>query len=147
MSDCIFCDIVAGEASARSVAGNSLALAFLDVNPATEGHTLVVPRSHAEDIWELTSADSAAVWELTRMVARRLRAALQPDGLTILQSNGEAAWQHVFHFHIHVLPRWKGDGLSRPWVMAPGDPSLLDGVAQTLREAGEGNGHPPRPAR
>lgn len=146
MNECIFCEIVAGSAPAKSVDDNGAALAFLDVNPAVEGHTLVVPLEHVENIWELTSVDSAAVWELTRMVARRLRAALQPDGLTILQSNGEAAWQHVFHFHVHVLPRWKGDGLARPWVMTPGDPSELDRVAQRLRETGQGGGHP-HPAR
>jgi histidine triad (HIT) family protein len=136
VSACIFCDIVAGSAPARLVDDNGGALAFLDVNPAAEGHTLVVPRNHVEDIWELTGDESAAVWELTRMVARRVRAAFRPDGLTILQSNGEAAWQHVFHFHVHVVPRWNGDGLARPWTMAPGDPPALDRVARRLRETG-----------
>jgi histidine triad (HIT) family protein len=124
--DCIFCSIVSGSAPARGVDENGGAVAFLDVNPASPGHTLVIPRTHVRDIWDLGSEDSAAVWELTRMVANRVRRSFEPDGLTLLQSNGEAAWQHVFHLHVHVVPRWRNDGLQRPWPIIPGDPAELD---------------------
>lgn len=109
------------------------AFAFLDINPAGEGHTLVIPKSHAADIWELTGEDAREVWELTGLVATRLRDVLQPEGLTLFQANGRAGWQDVFHFHVHLIPRWTGDALIKPWVVAPGDPAELDAIAARLR--------------
>jgi histidine triad (HIT) family protein len=105
------------------------ATAFLDVNPAGQGHTLVIPRSHATDIWGLTEEDADEVWRLTRRVAHRLREGLEPEGLTLFQANGSAGWQDVFHVHIHLVPRWAGDRLIKPWEGAPGDPSRLDQLA------------------
>ena len=132
---CPFCEIAAGVAWAWRIDENPGAIAFLDVNPASEGHTLVIPRNHARDIWELNEPDAAAVWELTRLVAQRVRSTFAPAGLTILQSNGEAAWQHVFHVHVHVVPRWTDDGLRKPWNMIPEDPDRLERVAERLRQA------------
>jgi histidine triad (HIT) family protein len=130
---CVFCSIVAGDEPAHVIGRSDRALAFLDVNPATDGHTLVIPKGHAADIWELTPEDGAAVWALVRRMASLLRGRLTPDGLTLFQANGKAGWQHVFHFHMHVLPRWIGDGLQRPWDMRSGDPQALEAMADRLR--------------
>jgi histidine triad (HIT) family protein len=135
---CIFCEIVAGSSPAHLIDENDHAVAFLDINPATRGHTLVVPRANVPDIWSLHGGDVAPVWALTVAVAHRVRQSLRHDGLTILQSNGEAAWQHVDHLHIHVVPRWKGDGLVRPWTMTPGDPAELEETADRLRASTPG---------
>ena len=105
-ADCIFCGIVAGKAPAEVVAQDDRALAFMDINPATDGHTLVVPRTHAEYIWDLEPQDGRAVWTLAQEVAAAIRAGLEPDGLTLFQANRKVGWQDVFHFHLHLVPRW-----------------------------------------
>jgi histidine triad (HIT) family protein len=132
-ASCVFCSIVAGDEAAHVIAESDRALAFLDVNPATEGHTLVIPRAHAVDIWDLDPEDGRAVWTLAHEVAALLRRRLAPDGMTLFQANGRAGWQHVFHFHLHVVPRWEGDPLRGPWQMRSGDPVALAGLAERLR--------------
>lgn len=107
-------------------------MAILDINPAGEGHTLVIPKSHAIDIWALRDEDADDVWHLTRRAAHRLKEVLEPEGLTLFQANRHAGWQDVFHFHIHLVPRWEGDGLTRPWEVTPGDASHLDEIAVRL---------------
>src|SRR5256885_809258 len=137
MSDeCVLCAIAAGAEPSRLVMESNRATAFLDINPAGLGHTLVIPRSHAADIWELTDEVAEEVWRLTRRVAHRIRQVLEPGGLTLaLQANGKAGWQDLFHFHIHLVPRWVGDGLIKPWNVTPGDPSRLDELAARLPRA------------
>jgi histidine triad (HIT) family protein len=130
--DCIFCRIVAGGSPARRVAESRRAMAFLDLNPATDGHTLVIPKVHADDIWDLGDEDGAAVWELTRRVADRLRDVLAPHGLTLFQANRVAGWQDIFHFHVHLVPRWTGDALVKPWRRTRADDVALDRVAERL---------------
>jgi histidine triad (HIT) family protein len=130
--ECVLCAIAAGEEPSRLVMESSRAAAFLDINPAAPGHTLVIPRSHATDIWELTDDDADEVWRLTMRVAHRLKDVLEPGGLTLFQANGRAGWQDIFHFHIHLVPRWVGDGLIKPWELTPGDPSRLDELAAQL---------------
>jgi len=130
---CIFCDIVRGDASSFPVAESDGALAFLDINPAAVGHTLVIPKAHADDIWDLDPEDGRGVWTLAQEVASLLQERLQPDGMTILQSNGKSGWQHVFHFHLHVVPRWAGDALQKPWEMSPGDAAALTDVSERLQ--------------
>jgi len=133
MSDCIFCSIAAGESPSLRVAESDLAMAFLDVNPATRGHSLVIPKRHADDIWDLSPEDGAAVWSLVQETAAKLRSKLSPDGMTLFQANRRAGWQDVFHFHVHVVPRWKSDPLIRPWESVPVDRSELDHVAAILK--------------
>ena len=135
MADCIFCKIVAGELPAAVVGSDERVLAFLDINPATRGHTLVIPRAHVEDIHEIDSEDLAAATALAQRIAGRVRERLGADGVNLLHSSGSAAWQTVFHFHIHVIPRYLGDPLRLPWVPAPGDPSEIAAAAAAL--AGE----------
>ena len=135
MADCIFCKIVAGELPAAVVASDERALAFLDINPATRGHTLVIPRAHAGDIHEIDSEDLAAAIALAQRIAGRVRERLGADGVNLLHSSGSAAWQTVFHFHIHVIPRYLGDPLRLPWVPQPGEASEIAAAAAAL--AGE----------
>jgi histidine triad (HIT) family protein len=134
MSDCVFCLIGAGTASQHRVAESDRAVAVLDINPAADGHTLVMPRAHAADIWDLDPDDGRAVWTLTQKVASRLRERLQPDGITLFQANGRAGWQDVFHFHLHVVPRWEGDRLVKPWDGALADPAGLETIAERLSD-------------
>ena len=132
MADCIFCKIVAGELPAAVVASDERALAFLDINPATRGHTLVIPRAHVQDIHEIDTDDLAAATALAQTIAGRARERLGADGVNLLHSSGSAAWQTVFHFHIHVIPRYLGDPLRLPWVPAPGEASEIAAAAAAL---------------
>ncbi len=109
-----------------------LAIAFLDINPAADGHTLVAPREHIADIFDLDGDVAMDLWGLTLAAARRLDAVLKPDGMTVFQANREAGWQDVIHFHIHLVPRWNGDSLVRPWRHSSGDPQRLDNLAAQL---------------
>jgi histidine triad (HIT) family protein len=113
--DCIFCSIVEGTAPSWRVYDDEVAVAFLDIGQATPGHTLVVPKQHASDIWSVTEDDAAAVMRSVYRVAAQLRDTLQPLGLNVTQSNGAAAWQEVFHYHVHLVPRYGNDGLMPPW--------------------------------
>ena len=106
--DCIFCKIAAGELGAAKVTETDHAFAFMDLFPATPGHTLVIPKIHYENLFEARPDSLAAVHELARRVARAIRAALGPDGLMMFQLNGEAAGQTVFHYHAHLIPRMSG---------------------------------------
>jgi len=99
------------------------------------GHTPVIPRSHASNIWELTGEDADEVWHLTRRVALRLKQAIEPEGLTLFQANGEGGLARPIQFHIHLVPRWVGDALIRPWDVTPGAPARLDEIAALLFEA------------
>jgi histidine triad (HIT) family protein len=90
-------------------------MAFLARGPAAEGHTLVVPRIHASDVWDISEEEIAAVMVMGKRVAHLLDQHLAPDGLNLTQSNRPAGWQEVFHFHLHVIPRWSSDGLVPPW--------------------------------
>lgn len=123
--DCIFCAIVAGQATGWRVYEDDDSVAFLDVNPATPGHTLVVPRRHAVDLLALTEGEAQAVMRAAHRVAHLLEARLAPAGLNLVQATGAAAWQTVFHMHLHVVPRYDGDGLSAPWQPAAADPATL----------------------
>jgi histidine triad (HIT) family protein len=134
-SSCIFCAIAAGRAPAEILAQDDAAVAFMDNRPAALGHTLVVPRQHFAAIWEMDEAAGLAVMRLTVRVARALRAALRPDGLSVMQNNGRAAGQEVSHIHWHLVPRWYGDGLRlvRGPAVPPAEP--LSAVARRVRAA------------
>jgi histidine triad (HIT) family protein len=133
---CVLCDIVDGTAAPHErIAETDRALAIMDANPAALGHALVVPKTHIRDIWDLSGEDGSAVWDLTRRVALAARDGLRPDGLTLFQANGRAGWQSVFHFHIHVVPRWEGDTSVPPWTESQGDRADIATAASLLREA------------
>ena len=130
--DCIFCKIAAGELPARIVREDERTVAFMDIAPATRGHALVIPRAHARDLYEVDPEDLSAVVRAAQDLARRARERLGADGVNLLNSCGPAAWQTVFHFHIHVIPRYEGDPLRLPWVPAQGDPDEIAAAAAQL---------------
>ena len=113
--ECVFCQIVDGSAPAEIVYSDATVVAFLDIDPAAEGHTLVVPRNHARTLLDIDPGEAAAVMSAAVHVAGQLQESLKPDGFTLFQANEAAGWQEVFHFHLHVVPRWTGDRLRRPW--------------------------------
>jgi len=132
---CVFCAIAAGRTPAELLAEEEGALAFLDNRPAALGHTLVIPRQHYGTIWEMDEAAGLAVVRLTLRVASALRAALQPDGLTVVQNNGRAAGQEVPHVHWHLIPRWHGDGMRLTRGPAVAQTTPLAEVARQVRTA------------
>jgi histidine triad (HIT) family protein len=132
-ADCIFCKIVAGELPAEIVDQDERTVAFMDISPATRGHALVVPRRHARDLLEVEREDLAATIVAAQRLARRVSQRLGADGVNVLNSCGSAAWQTVFHFHVHVIPRYAGDPLRLPWTPTPGDQEEIAKTAQALR--------------
>ena len=132
-ADCIFCKIVAGELPAQLIAENERAVVIADIAPATRGHALVIPRIHVVDIHEISAGDLTACALLAQEIAGRARERLGADGVNLLNSAGPAAWQTVFHFHIHVIPRYDGDPLRLPWSPSPGDADQIATAAAALR--------------
>lgn len=113
---CLFCRLVEGQVPAHVVASDEHCVAFLDAAPAARGHTLVVPRRHVQDLWSADPEIAAALGRTCSDVARRIRERLAPDGLTMRQNTGAASGQNVFHLHVHLVPRWHGDGtVGWPW--------------------------------
>jgi histidine triad (HIT) family protein len=131
--DCIFCRIIAGEIPSQRIDEDERTVAFMDVNPATRGHALVVPRRHARDLLDIDEDDLAATFATARRLAERMSERLNADGVNLLNSCGRAAWQTVFHFHVHVIPRYQGDPLRLPWTPKEGDPDEIAAAAQKLR--------------
>jgi histidine triad (HIT) family protein len=130
---CIFCKIVAGELPATIVQEDERTVAFLDISPATRGHALVIPRRHARDLLSVDDGELAACAAAAKRLAARMTEKLGADGVNVLNSCGAAAWQTVFHFHVHVIPRYEDDPLRLPWQPAPGDPDEIAGTAAALR--------------
>jgi histidine triad (HIT) family protein len=130
--DCIFCKIVAGEIPSTRVHEDDRTVAFMDVNPGARGHLLVVPKAHAADLQEISDEDLAATARTTRDMAARVLDKLGADGVNVIQNNGRAAWQTVFHYHVHVLPRWSGDPIQLPWKPTPGDENEIKAAAAEL---------------
>jgi histidine triad (HIT) family protein len=129
---CIFCKIVAHELPATIVDEDERTVAFMDINPATRGHTLVVPRRHARDLLSIDPEDLCATAAAAQRLAGRMSERLGAAGVNVLNSCGAAAWQTVFHFHLHVIPRYDGDPLRLPWLPAAGDADEIATVAQEL---------------
>jgi histidine triad (HIT) family protein len=130
--DCIFCQIVAGAMPARIVDEDERTIVFMDIAPATRGHALVIPREHSADLLSVAPEDLCAVAAASRRLAGRAKDRLGADGVNLLNSCGPAAWQTVFHFHVHVIPRYEGDPLRLPWVPAAGDQEEIALAAQEL---------------
>lgn len=134
--ECIFCKIIAGELPGEIVDSDERTVAFMDINPATPGHALVVPRAHAADLMEIRDEDLQATIVAARRLARRMEAALEPDGFNILNACRPAAWQTVFHFHLHVIPRYESDPLKLPWIPRGAEEGQIAAVAEKIRAAG-----------
>jgi histidine triad (HIT) family protein len=132
-ADCLFCKIVAEELPGTIIDSDELTVSFMDINPVTRGHALVVPRKHSKDVYEIAAEDLIAVTLAAQRLAARARDALGADGVNLLNFNGRAAWQSVFHFHLHVVPRYDDDPLRLQWLPGPGDPDEIAAAAEQLR--------------
>jgi histidine triad (HIT) family protein len=130
--DCIFCKIIAGDLPASIVDEDERTIAFMDIAPATRGHALVIPRAHSTDLMDIDGEDLNAVALACQRLAGRAKERLGADGVNLLNSCGRAAWQTVFHFHVHVIPRYEEDPLRLPWIPSPGDPAQIAAAAQEL---------------
>jgi histidine triad (HIT) family protein len=132
-SGCLFCGIVAGDVPGQIVDSDERTVAFMDINPATPGHSLVVPREHSSDLMDIPDDDLTATMAAARRLARRIEDVLEPDGFNILNARGPAAWQTVFHFHLHVIPRYKDDPLKLPWIPRGGEEEEIAAIADRIR--------------
>jgi histidine triad (HIT) family protein len=131
--DCIFCKIAAGELPAEKVAEDEHTISFMDINPWTRGHALVIPRRHSRNLYEIEEEDLDRTVEAAKRLALSMRDRLDCDGVNLLNSCEPAAWQTVFHFHVHVIPRYEGDPLRLPGTpMNLGEDDLAQ-VAADLR--------------
>ena len=138
VSDCIFCRIAAETAACEEIYRDDATLAFMDINPANDGHCLVIPKTHFEHVFDMPPALFGAVASTAAKVARAVSEVLQPGGINLTQANGAAAGQSVLHVHIHVLPRRAGDNLLMNWSRDGGDegrfdPQRIAGIAARLR--------------
>ncbi len=131
--DCIFCKVLAGEIPSEKVYEDEHAIAVMDINPWTRGHVVVFPRKHAENLFEIDDDELGHVAVAAKRVATKARDALGCDGVNLLQSNGRAAWQTIFHLHVHVIPRYDGDPLELPVHPKPAEPGELAEVAKEIR--------------
>ena len=132
---CLFCRILDGDVPSTIVDEDERTITFMDINPATRGHALVIPRSHATDLLDADPADVAAVAIAGQRLAQRMPAALGADGVNLLNSCRAAAWQTVFHLHLHVIPRYADDPLRLPWIPGPGEGDAIAAAATALRGA------------
>jgi len=135
MSECVFCKIVAGHIAASKVLEDESTLAFMDIGAVNPGHVLVTVKPHVENIYGLDAALAAAVFRTAARVARALKSAYSPEGVTLYQANGAAAGQTVFHFHLHLVPRYAGDGMRFSWPAKNPPREQLEANAAKLRTA------------
>ncbi|MEA2375357.1 MAG: histidine triad family protein [Thermoleophilaceae bacterium] len=131
--DCLFCKIVAGEIPAQKVDEDEHTIAFMDISPWTRGHALVIPREHSRNLYEVGDEDLARTVVAAKRLALRMKERLDCDGVNLINSCEPAAWQTVFHLHVHVIPRYDDDPLELPVRPKEGDPDEIAGVAEELR--------------
>jgi histidine triad (HIT) family protein len=133
MTDCVFCKIRDGQIPSLKIFEDDRTLAFMDINPVTHGHCLVIPKAHAATLFDAEVEDLQAVIAAAQQVARAIREALAPDGLNMLQANGAAAFQSVPHFHVHLIPRWANDGKGFDWKLVPGHRDQIMKAGERIR--------------
>jgi len=130
--DCIFCKIIRGEIPSFKVHEDDDIFAFMDINPVNRGHVLVIPRHHGRDILETPGEWVGKTFAGAGRIARAVQKTVEPDGINILQANGPGAKQSVFHLHVHVIPRFTGDGLTMNWELQPGDMDAIGALAEEI---------------
>lgn len=133
MSDCVFCKIVAGQIPSTRVYEDEHTLAFMDIGQVNPGHVLVAAKKHADNLYALDDAQLAALARTGARVARAIRDAFKPEGLSVYQANGKAAGQTVFHYHVHLLPRHAGDGMELTWPVKNPPREKLEDYAARIR--------------
>ena len=134
--DCIFCKVLSGEIPSQRVYEDEHVVGVMDINPWTRGHAVVFPRKHTTDLFEIEDDELGHVAVAAKQLAAKMRDTLDCDGINLLQSNGRAAWQTIFHLHIHVIPRYDDDPLEVPTRPQPADPEELAEVAEEIRGGG-----------
>jgi histidine triad (HIT) family protein len=132
-ANCVFCKIVAGQIPCFKLMEDGDTLALMDINPAHDGHCLVIAKEHYPTVFEISDEAFAAVARSARKVALAVNLVLSPEGLNLVQANGEGAQQSVKHFHVHVLPRKLGDELKLDWGVKPGDRDTIAALAEKIR--------------
>ncbi|MCU9595881.1 HIT family protein [Caldibacillus thermolactis] len=137
MSDCIFCKIINGEIPSAKVYEDEDVFAFLDISQVTKGHTLVIPKAHHANVYELPEDVAGKLFAVIPKITNAVKKAYNPIGLNLLNNNGEAAGQTVFHYHLHIIPRYgKGDGFGAVWKTHNNDytQEQLQEIAQTINK-------------
>jgi len=132
--DCIFCKIIKGDIPSFKIYEDAMTFAFMDINPVHDGHALVIPKEHAPNLFGVSAEALSATVRTAQKVADAVNRTVEPDGMNLLQCNGEAAAQSVFHFHMHVLPRKAGDGVPLNWGLKPGDMDAIGALAERIGE-------------
>jgi len=137
MDGCIFCKIVKGEIPSIKVYENERVLAFADINPITAGHTLIIPKTHAENLWEISEKNITAIHRASKKVAAAMRQVLGPVGIAVLQLNGKVVNQVVMHYHLHLIPKTEdGPQLKMTeWELIPGDMDKINALAEKIATA------------
>ena len=133
--DCLFCKIAKGEIHSATVYEDSHFTDILDVNPATKGHCLIIPKEHFDNIYDLDGETAGKLFALATCIARAMKDALKCDGLNLVQNNGEVAGQTVNHFHLHLIPRYEGDGLNLNWPQQEISGEQLEEIRQSIKKS------------
>lgn len=133
--DCLFCKIAKGEIHSATVYEDSHFTVILDVNPATKGHCLIIPKEHFDNIYDLDGETTGKLFALATCIARAMKDALKCDGLNLVQNNGEVAGQTVNHFHLHLIPRYEGDGLNLNWPQQEISGEQLEEIRQSIKKS------------
>lgn len=133
--DCIFCAIVEGKIPSAKVYEDEHVFAFMDIAPANPGHLLIIPKQHYRNIFDMPAEVGSKIMEAAVPLASAIRKVLNPDGLNLFQSNEAAGFQTVFHFHLHLIPRWEGDPLRLPWKPSEGDIEEINNIATKIQKA------------
>ena len=131
--DCIFCKIAAGDIPSNTVYEDERFRVILDLNPASKGHALILPKNHADDLFDLPEEDRAAVLSVASKVAGAMKKALSCSGINIVQNNGESAGQTVKHFHLHIIPRYDGDSAMVLWNPGKSEPDEQAKIAEAIK--------------
>lgn len=132
--NCIFCKIIDGDIPSKTLYEDEEFKVIFDIAPASKGHVIILPRYHAANIFELPEEVTAKAFIMAKKVATVLKTVLKCDGVNILQNNGEAAGQTVFHLHIHVIPRWDNDNMGLLWKQGEADPAVLDEIIKEAKD-------------
>ena len=130
--DCIFCKIANGEIPSKTLYEDEDFRVILDLGPATRGHALILPKEHADNLYELPEDTAAKTFVLAKKMATKMAEKLQCDGLNIVQNNGEAAGQTVFHFHMHIIPRYKNDTVNVTWKQNEADAAVIEDIKKKV---------------
>lgn len=132
-TNCIFCKIANGDIPSSTIYEDDFFRVILDLSPATKGHALILPKQHMADIFEMSEDCASKIFVLASRIAKAMKSTLGCDGLNIVQNNGSVAGQTVFHFHMHLIPRYNGDGQTIGWVPGTSEADERDAIANQIR--------------